>query len=766
VDTLSGSVERITYYNQENGYTVLRMRPDRTPGKTTRAIPGLNQIGLVTIVGNLPELTPGEFIEVQGRWVNHPKHGYQLDAMVCKQALPATLTGIRRYLGSGLVKGIGPGLAKRIVAHFGTETLEIIEKRPQRLREVADIGPKRTQIIIQAWEEQRHVKEIMLFLHAHGVSTNLAVKIYKTYGDNALETVQGNPYQLSRDIYGVGFKTADKIAQDMGLTTDHPSRIEAGLVYALNEMSNDGHVFASQDGLVHNTAGLLEIDPQLIPLALERLSQDGRIRSDVIPLSHLQNGTRKTHLEGGKGQSAIEIQDLIRSETFEAIQPKGKPVIYLTPLYYAEKGIAERLGKLTSTIPSNLSDIPPAFVSIDSQLNTEQREAIRTALTHPVSVLTGGPGTGKTTCLKALIKILDSSSKRYALASPTGRAAKRLTEATGRPASTIHRLLGFSPVEGFKHNVENPLLIDILVVDEASMLDLILMNTLLKALRPGTHLLLVGDVDQLPSVGAGDVLRDVIASDIAPVTRLSTIFRQEEGSQIITNAHNINLGKMPVFSKENNGDFFLFPAEDALTTADWIIEVATERIPQKFGYNPVRDIQVLAPMYRGDSGVQTLNERLQEVLNPASPQKPEAQLFGTTFRPGDKVMQTQNNYDKEVFNGDIGFVLGINLIEHVMTIEIDGRPVEYETTEADELVLAYAVTVHKAQGSEFPVVVLPIISAHYLMLQRNLLYTAITRAENLCVLVGNRRSIGIAVRNNKVAKRNSALDWRLREFGS
>lgn len=764
MDTISGSVERITYYNPENGYTVLRLRPDRTPGKGARGIPGLSRDGLATIVGNLPELNPGEYLEVKGRWVNHPKHGHQFEVQICKQTLPATLTGIRRYLGSGLVKGIGPGLAKRIVAHFGTETLEIIEEQPQRLREVADIGPKRTLKIVQAWEEQRQVKEIMLFLHSHGVSTNLAVKIYKTYGDAALATVQENPYQLSRDIYGVGFKTADKIAQDLGLTTDHPSRIEAGLVYALNEMSNEGHVYAPQDDLIHDAAALLEVDPKLIPPALERLSQDDRIHPDVIPLSPHTQLTGKTHPEGGGGEGPIEIQNLNRSEVSEPAAPYGKLVIYLTPLYFGEKGIAERLGKLASTIPSSLSDIPPAFVAMDTQLSDEQRKAIRTALTHPVSVLTGGPGTGKTTCLKVLIEILESSSKRYALASPTGRAAKRLTEATGRPASTIHRLLGFSPVEGFKYNVEHPLQIDILVVDETSMLDLILANTLLKALRPGTHLLLVGDVDQLPSVGAGDVLRDVIASDIAPVTRLSTIFRQEEGSQIITNAHRINRGKMPAFSKDNIGDFFIFPAEEAITAADWVIEVVTARIPKKFSYDPVRDIQVLAPMYRGDSGVHALNERLQEVLNPPGPQKPEARLFGTTFRPGDKVMQIRNNYDKEVFNGDIGFVVEINLIEHVMTVEIDGRPVEYVSAEADELVLAYAVTVHKAQGSEFPVVVLPVISAHYLMLQRNLLYTAITRAKNLCVLVGNRRAIGIAVRNNKVAKRNSALDWRLREF--
>jgi exodeoxyribonuclease V alpha subunit len=751
VDILSGSVEHITYHNPENGYTVLRLRPERGPGIPNRGRPGLNRAGLVTVVGNLPELNPGEHLKLQGQWFNHPKHGYQFNVEICENTLPATVTGIRRYLGSGLVKGIGPHLAERIVTHFGRETLDIIEEHPERLREVPDIGPKRTRKIAQAWEEQRQVKEIMLFLHGHGVSTNLAVKIYKTYGDTALETVQNNPYQLARDIYGVGFKTADKIAQDLGLAQDHPSRVEAGIVYALNEMTNDGHVYTPQAELTRRAVGLLEVDPVLIPPALERLGQEDRVHLDMVPLT--PNPSPKTREGSGIAESHEQY---------------GDAVIYLTPYYFGEKGVAERLGKLAYTIPSRLNNIPPAFVPINFQLSDEQGAAIRTALSHPVSVLTGGPGTGKTTCLKALITILESASKRYALTSPTGRAAKRLSEATNRPASTIHRLLGFSPREGFKHNQENPLLIDLLVVDETSMLDLILANNLFKALQPGTHVLLVGDVDQLPSVGAGDVLRDVIASGIAPVTRLTTIFRQATDSHIITNAHRINCGEMPAFSPPTEsqypGDFFLFPAEEAAAAGDWTIEVVTKRIPEKFGYNPIQDIQVLAPMYRGASGVQTLNERLQNALNPPNSKKPDVRLYGTTFRPGDKVMQTQNNYDKDVFNGDIGYITSINLIEQDLIIAIDGRPVVYDFSEADQLVLAYAVTVHKAQGSEFPVVVLPVITAHYLMLQRNLLYTAITRAQRLCVLVGNRRAIGMAVRNNKVAQRYTALDWRLRAY--
>jgi exodeoxyribonuclease V alpha subunit len=463
-------------------------------------------------------------------------------------------------------------------------------------------------------------------------------------------------------------------------------------------------------------------------------------------------------------------------ETAEPPENYGHPVIYLTPFYFGEKGVAERLGALNQAT-RRTGHAPPLP---DPQLSDEQQFAIQTALTNPISVLTGGPGTGKTTCLKALIAALESQKKRYALASPTGRAAKRLSEATDRPASTIHRLLGFSPKDGFKHHAQNPLPVDFLVVDETSMLDLILANNLLKALRPGTHLLLVGDVDQLPSVGAGDVLRDVIASGTVPVTRLTQIFRQAADSLIITNAHKINAGKMPVFSPPLTpspspsgrgesgvrGDFFLFPVEDIATAADWIVDVVTARIPAKFGFDPVREIQVLAPMYRGAAGVRMLNERLQEKLNAPNPKSPQKRLFGTTFRPRDKVMQIQNNYDKDVFNGDIGFVTGIDLVEHTLTIEVDGRQIDYDFNEADQLVLAYAVTVHKAQGSEFPVVVLPMVTAHYLMLQRNLLYTAITRAKELCVLVGSRRAIGMAVKNNKVAQRHTALDWRLRNQSS
>jgi exodeoxyribonuclease V alpha subunit len=754
LETLTGSVERVTFYNPENGYSVLRLRPDNL-----RKMPGLSRDGLATIVGNLPELTPGEHLKVGGRWGNHPKHGLQFEAEICEQILPATLTGIRRYLGSGLVRGIGPRLAERIVDHFGLETLDIIEERPQRLREVPDIGPKRIAMIAHAWEEQKQVKEIMLFLHGHGITTNLAVKIYKQYGDQALDVVRSDPYRMARDIYGVGFKTADRIAQALGLPTDHPSRIEAGLVYALNEMSDDGHVYAPRPNLEGRSVELLGVSAELIQPALERLLKDDRIRLETLPLP-----AEESAHEAASEAEQEPMSPSARGPAASVAETKvayGVPAVYLTPMYYSEVGVADRLSAMALALPSRLSDLPPAFVSIDPRLSLEQASAIRTALSHPVSVLTGGPGTGKTTALRALIAVLESGGKRYALASPTGRAAKRLSEATGRSASTIHRLLGFSPGEGFKFNLENPLPVDLLVVDEASMLDLSLAYSLLKAVQPGTHLLLVGDVDQLPSVGAGDVLRDVIASGVARVTRLSVIFRQAANSLIITNAHRINQGQMPLFPHEGR-DFFLFPAETPEEAANWVQDLVCQRIPAKFGMDPA-DIQVLAPMYRGPAGVHALNERLQAALNPPGPSRPEKRLYGQLFRLGDKVMQIQNNYDKDVFNGDIGSVRRMDLVDQNLSVDFDGRLVSFDWSEADQLVLAYTVSVHKAQGSEFPAVVIPLLTSHYLMLQRNLLYTGVTRAKRLCVLVGSRRAINMAVRNDRVAHRYTALDWRLKE---
>ncbi len=752
MDNLAGTVERITFYNSENGYSVIRLKPEH------RNIPGINREGLVTVVGNLPELTPGVYLRLSGQWEKHPEHGLQFSATVCEQSLPATTEGMRRYLGSGLVKGIGPRLAERIVSHFGEKTMDVLENHAELLTEVQDIGAKRMVLIAQAWEEQKRVKEIMLFFHSHGVSTSLAVKVYKQYGDQALDVVQTDPYRLAQDIYGVGFKTADKLARDLGLALDHPSRLEAGLVFALNEMVNDGHVYSPQQDLLDKATELLAVDPALMAPALERLSQADRVRLDRLKLT-------------GKAYDAGQPQQPVGDE-----QPSGGQAVremnavYLTPFYHGEIGVAERLRALSQVDQSNLFSMQWSLPGLDplsmlnGRLSEEQFQAVKTALASPVSVLTGGPGTGKTTAIKALIEVLEGNRHCYALAAPTGRAAKRLSESTGRAASTIHRLLGFAPGKGFQFNQENPLPVDLLVVDEASMLDLLLANQLLKALSAGTHLLLVGDVNQLPSVGAGDVLRDIIASGLLPVTRLGQIFRQASGSQIITNAHRINQGQMPLMSADNR-DFFFFQAGTPEDAAQWVEKVVCERIPAKFGFKPETDIQVLAPMYRGAVGVDALNQRLQAALNPPIPGISERQLFGQLYRAGDRVMQTENNYDKEAYNGDIGRIRDISIEDQNLTVSVDGRDIIYEWSEADQLTLAYAISVHKSQGSEFPVVVIPMVTQHYIMLQRNLFYTAVTRAQKLVVLVGDRRAIAIAVNNNKVSNRYTALDLRLNRKG-
>jgi len=716
MESLSGSVVRVTYYSSENGYSVLRVQPEGD-------VPSVDQEGLVTVTGNLPEIGTGEFLKLNGTWVKHPKHGMQFKVEQIETAHPVTRWGIISYLGSGMLKGIGPAYAERIVAHFGLETIDIIDKQPERLREVADIGPKRSQQILRAWEEQKQIRGVMLFLAGHGVSANLATKIYKQYGDRALEIVKCDPYQLARDIYGVGFKTADKIAQSLGLPADHPSRLEAGLVYTLNEFSSDGHVYVPQDELQKRAAELLNARTDGLKAAISRLVT----------------------------QSLVVIEGLH---------------IYPAALHAAEVDVAARLRALAESKESHLQDMPLyrhglGLLALDQRLSSVQQEAIVQTLNNPVSVLTGGPGTGKTTAIKALIAALEADHKKYALASPTGRAAKRLGQASDRAASTIHRLLGFSAGEGAKYNEDNPLKVDLVVIDEASMLDLQLTHSLLKALKPGTHLLLVGDVDQLPSVGAGDVLREVIASGIAAVTRLKQIYRQAEDSHIISNAHLINQGELPLTPKQSE-DFFLFPAKDAEEAAKWVVELVTDRIPKRFHFDPMKDIQVLGPMYRGNAGVSVLNAELQRALNPAAVNKTERSFFGQLLRSGDRVMQVRNDYDKGVFNGDIGLVTEIANEEQTLTVGFEGRQVLYDWSEADELTLAYAVTVHKSQGSEFPVIVMPVLTQHYIMLQRNLLYTGVTRAKQLCVLVGNKKAIAIAVKNNKVAERWSGLAERLK----
>ncbi|MEB2288302.1 MAG: ATP-dependent RecD-like DNA helicase [Anaerolineae bacterium] len=728
-DTLTGSVERITFYSDETGYCVLRLRPHQL-------LLGRDQ--LVTVVGTMPELQPGESVRLEGEWSNHPQYGRQFRAEVVTQIRPADAEAIRRYLGSGLIKGIGPATAKKIVDTFGEDTLDVLDRTPDRVLEVDGVGQHRARLIAEAWVAQQHIKEVMLFLQGHGISTGLAVKIYKQYGDQAIPIVSRDPYRLAADIFGIGFRTADKIAQDLGLPADAPARIAAGLAHVLNEATNEGHVFLPRDALVTSAAELLEVAAEHVEETLRRAAGRGDVMIEAVPVPD--------------GLEQVEA-------------------VYLPPMIHSEKGVAQRLARITRTAASRLTGL--ARLDLDAlladaaggagALTEQQREAVRAALTHKVSVLTGGPGTGKTTTLRALIAILERTRHSFLLASPTGRAAKRLSEATGQPARTIHRMLGFSPAErGFLHNDDNPLDADMIVVDEASMIDLVLCYSLLRAIPPDAHLLLVGDADQLPSVGAGNVLHDIIRGAAGPVTRLDVIFRQAETSQIITNAHRINRGESPDTSNQGD-DFFVFVEEDPQKAAALLVEIVQKRIPARFGLDALADVQVLAPMYRGPLGVTALNDVLQETLNPnPSGRKAERRLAGRLFRVGDKVIQTRNNYEKDVFNGDIGRVHGFDLTNQVMAVYMDERLVHYDFAEADELTHAYCISVHRSQGSEYPCVVMPVATQHYLMLQRNLLYTAVTRARQLVVLVGTRKAIAIAVRNDQVAQRWSALDWRLR----
>lgn len=744
IHQISGSVERVTYYNEENGYSVIRLKPDSRRMLPFAYTPGRD--GLLTVVGNLPEVNPGEWLKLTGRWTNHAQHGRQFQAETCEQALPATVEGVKRYLGSGLIRGVGKVMAERIVNKFGEQTLDVIEFEPQRLRGVLGIGPKRVKQITKAWEEQKAIKNVMIFLQSHGVSTSLAVKIYKKYGDDALAVVQNTPYRLVQDIHGIGFKTADKIAKALGLAHDDPDRIEAGIAYTLNRMAEEGHVYVPQDELEPEAAEILTVPQDRISAVIKELENEALIKRETIRYEIPQPAAH---------------QPAVREEQ----------AVYLTPFYYSEIGVTQRIQRMVRHPTSRLGRLRQAAQqgqletagrgSNGLQLAPQQLEAVHAAIQNKVTVLTGGPGTGKTTTLRALLDILERNRRSYVLASPTGRAAKRLSEATGREAKTIHRLLEFKPGEGFGRNEQNPLDADMVIIDEASMLDLVLANNLLKAIGPDSHLLLVGDVDQLPSVGAGDVLRDLIDSGVAAVIRLQTIFRQAANSLIIQNAHRINAGQMPQSAKQD-GDFFIFIKEDPEELVELLVDIVQRRVPHKFGLHPLDDIQVLSPMYNGPAGVSNLNLRLQAALNPPG-KKVERRLGGRVFRVGDKVMQTVNNYDKNVYNGDIGRITAIDIVQQTISVMIDGAPVVYDFLEADELVHAYAISVHKSQGSEYPCVVIPMTTQHYLMLQRNLLYTAVTRARQLAILVGTRRAIGIAVRNRKVTERHTALDHRLRQ---
>lgn len=740
-DILEGSVERITYYSPEDGYSVIRLAPSTRLGFWA----GGDNDGLVTVVGNLPDLQPGESVQLEGQWQTHTSYGRQFKAVNVHRVAPATIEGIRRYLGSGMIKGIGPGIAGRIVDRFGVDTIDILDTDPERLFEVEGVGKHRVHLITKGWQEQKQIKEVMLFLQSHGITTNLAVKIYKTYGDDSIKQVESDPYRLARDIHGVGFRTADKIAGDLGLAGNHPARLEAGVVYALNEALDEGHVYLPEDELIKAATELLEVAPEEVIPAIDRAAQTDQVKLDLLPPS------LDTAAQSEKGE--------------------GARAVYLPPFYHSEVGAARRLRALAQSPATHLEDIEAAAVprliraiaaESSIQLSPRQTEAVEAALTNKVSVLTGGPGTGKTTALRALIQALRQTGHSFALASPTGRAAKRLGEATGQSARTIHRMLGFNPSQGWAHNEDNPIPADFVIVDEASMLDEVLAYALFRAVDPRSHLLLVGDVDQLPSVGAGDVLRDLIASGVFAVTRLDVIFRQAEDSTIIANAHRVNKGINPVFP-EGAKDFFLFNVgDDPERAAEIVIDLMVNRLPNRFGVNPLEDVQVIAPMYRGAVGVAALNHKLQTALNPPG-RLAERLIAGRMMRVGDKVIQTVNNYDKEVFNGDVGRIRQFDMMNQTLAVMYDERIVTYDWSEATDLLHAYAISVHRSQGSEYPIVVMPIVAQHYMLLQRNLLYTAITRAKQIVVLVGSKKAISMAVRNDAVSRRYTALASRLRE---
>jgi exodeoxyribonuclease V alpha subunit len=713
-----GFLERITYHNEENDFVVAKLQEK---GKRE----------LTTIVGNLTAINPGESLKLTGRWVHNKKFGEQFQVENYEITVPATVHGIRKYLGSGLIKGIGPIMAERIVKKFALDTLEIIEKTPERLSEVDGIGPKRITMITRAWEEQKEIKEIMIFLQGHGVSATYSAKIYKQYGDHSIEVVKENPYRLAQDIHGIGFITADKIAQNMGIDPNSLIRAKAGVIYVLNELTKEGHVYYPERDLTRKAKEILKVDEELITKAISELSNE----------------------------KEIFIEGINNGDSLKAV--------YLAPFYVAETGIAQRLRKLKES-PSNIRPINPekAIDWVQQKLNIElaekQKEAIILAASSKVLIITGGPGTGKTTIITAILRIFQQLKLRILLAAPTGRAAKRMSEATGWESKTIHRLLEYSPKKGgFKKDQEDPLEADVVVIDEASMVDTLLMYHLLKAIPPQAHLILVGDVDQLPSVGPGNVLKDIIGSGIFTVVRLTEIFRQAQESMIIVNAHKVNQGEFPILKeieRKEATDFYFIQEEDPEKALNQILTLCNERIPKHFGFHPIRDIQVLTPMHKGVIGAINLNIELQKRLNPDQ----QGITHGSrTFKLYDKVMQIVNNYDKEVFNGDIGWVSRIDQEDRELTIDFEGRLIPYDLSDLDEIVLAYAISVHKSQGSEYPVVILPVTTQHYMLLQRNLIYTGITRAKKLVVLIGTKKALAIAIKNNKPQLRFTHLSGRL-----
>jgi len=723
VKELEGQIERITYTNEETGYTVARIK-----------VAGYSES--VTAVGNLIAPRPGELIKMKGAWVDHPKFGRQFKVTSYRILVPSSLEGMRRYLGSGLIKGIGPVMASRIVEKFGEKTLEVIDSRIEDLEKVEGIGRQRVGMIRRAWEDQKDIREVMIFLQGHGVSSAYATKIFKRYGQNAISVLKRNPYTLATDIYGIGFQTADRIAQRLGFEKSAPVRAEAGILYVLTQLSEDGHVYYPYERLIEKCREILEVDREVILKAFGSITYDGKVITEDLNLE------------------------------WEEFVPNQKAV-YLAQFYTSETGIANHFARLISS-PKRIRkmDEDKAIQWVQGKINlklaSKQIEAVKKAISDKVMVITGGPGTGKTTIINAVIQIYRAVGARILLAAPTGRASKRMSEATRYPARTIHRMLEYSFQKGgFQRNHDHPLEVDVLILDEVSMVDTVLMYHLLKAVPAEATLIMVGDVNQLPSVGPGSVLRDIIRSNVVPVVELKEIFRQAGESLIVVNAHKINNGVIPKLkpAKENLEDFYFIEQDDPEQALSVIMELVCERIPKRFNFHPIDDVQVLSPMHKGVVGVGNLNMKLQDAMNPSNVQIAKGERV---FRLKDKVMQTRNNYEKEVFNGDIGRITSMDQESQQLTITFDGIPVPYDFSELDEVALAYAISVHKSQGSEYEAVVIPILSQHYVLLQRNLIYTAVTRGKKLVVMVGSKEALAIGVRNDRIMRRYTYLAERLK----